>query len=184
MRMRIGNRYTVHGSTAASTFVARVLPRRAFVAVLVVASQSGHELLRVIVLYVGYEVVSCGTTQRRRMATVVTDHHFVADEPVSEAAGRGAMPSSMRQLGRAGRPQHDPRCATIPRSRANRGVSRADQRRVQDDVNRPVDIGARFDAALDGFVASAAHRGRAGAATGDGGLAVEHVECGRVQPWG
>ena len=55
---------------------------------------------------------------------------------------------------------------------------------MQDDVNGPVDIGALFDAVLDGFVASAAQRGRAGVAAGDEGLAVEDAESGRVQPWG
>jgi hypothetical protein len=54
---------------------------------LVVASQSGHELLRVIVLDVGDEKVSGSPAQRRRMATVVTDHHFVADDSVREAGG-------------------------------------------------------------------------------------------------
>jgi hypothetical protein len=74
---------------------------------LVIASQSGHDLSRVIVLDLGDEMVSGGTAQRRRMATVVTDHHFVADDPVLEAIGRWTMTSSMPSRTLV-RPQHDP----------------------------------------------------------------------------
>lgn len=67
--------------------VSWVVPGRAFVAVLVVAGQSGHKLLRIAVCDVGKELPGGGAAQGRRMTAAMTDDDVAADHLVLEAGG-------------------------------------------------------------------------------------------------
>ena len=63
-----------------------MVPGGALSPMLVVASHTGHESLRVVVLHVWHELVSGGAPERCGSSAVVADHHVVADQRVLESA--------------------------------------------------------------------------------------------------
>lgn len=87
LRLPQADRQPVHRVWSVPS-VTRVVPGSSLVPVLVVAGQAGHELLRVAVLDVRQEPSRDSAAENRRTATVMIDHHLVADTPVLEAARR------------------------------------------------------------------------------------------------